>query len=182
MELLNPEDGVQVFMHAIETATMMRCLLLHARLEARSETQNGRRSCQLQSSTPKRCTTYGSKQEGRKGTITHGSPGKRANRDVRRVQRTQDAIKRNTLLAEISAASENDQRLSINLWESRGRNATDAVHLLWMARWSQMKIRYGANGHDTIRSYQPQSISVTTRPRSSSTRGSWAAGTPQKSW
>ena len=44
---------------------------------------------------------------------------------------------------------------SINLWESRGRNATDAVHLLWMARWSQMEIRYGGNGHDTIRSYQP---------------------------
>ena len=36
---------------------------------------------------------------------------KKANREVRRVQRTQDAINRNTLLADISAASENDQRL-----------------------------------------------------------------------
>ena len=35
---------------------------------------------------------------------------------------------------------------SINLWESRGRNATVAVHLSWMARWSQMKIRYERMG------------------------------------
>ena len=77
MELLSPEDGVQVFMHGIKTATMDAVPAATPRLDARRKTPNGRRSCQLQSGTPKKCTTYGSKQEGWKGTIPHGSPGKK---------------------------------------------------------------------------------------------------------
>ena len=88
----------------------MRCLLLLARLDARRETPNGRRSCQLQSSTPKNALPM---EASRKAEGNHPTriTRKKANREVRRVQRTHDAINRNTLLAEISAASENDQRL-----------------------------------------------------------------------
>ena len=53
MELLSPEDRVQVFMHGIKTATMDAVPAATPRLDARRETPNGRRSCQLQSGTPK---------------------------------------------------------------------------------------------------------------------------------
>ena len=134
MELLNPEDGVQVFMHAIETATMDAVPAVTRKIGRKKG--NPKWSSEL-SAADKHCKKmhYVWKQAGRpEGNHLTRIARKKANRDVRRVQRTQDAINRNTLQAEISAASENDQRLSINLWESRGRNATDAVHLLWMAR------------------------------------------------
>ena len=77
MELLSPEDGVQVFMHAIETATMDAVPAVTRKIGRKKG--NPKWSSELSAAVkhPKKCTTYESKQEGRKGTIPHGSPGKK---------------------------------------------------------------------------------------------------------
>ena len=52
-ELLSPEDGIQVFMHAIETATMDAMPTVTRKIGRKKGNPKWERRCQLQSSTPK---------------------------------------------------------------------------------------------------------------------------------
>ena len=111
MELLSPEDGVPVFMHAIETATMDVVPAVTRKIGRKKGNPKWLLELSAAVKHSKKMHYLWKQAGGPVGNHPTRIARKKANREVRRVQRIQDAINRNTLLAVISAASENDQRL-----------------------------------------------------------------------
>ena len=136
----------------------MQCPLLLARLDARRETPNGSGAVSCSQALQKMHYLWKQAWSSDPTQIAR----KKANREVRRVQWTQDAINRNTLLPEISAASENDRRLFHKLVRKQRAQCNGCSALIVDGQMITDEDSVRANGLDTIRSYQPQSISVTS--------------------